>query len=195
MSAEAILGDGIEHVLATSSGDVWVGYFDEGVFGNYGWGGPGPEPIGDHGLTVFDDQLAPKWRFPAYETPWGGISDCYALNVTDDATWTCYYTDFPVVKIHDRTVTGWRNTTAGVRALVTDGDRIALIGGYREERNRVEIGQLSDGEVQPARSTRLALPGGHDLPVGAAIFGRGPELHVVVEDTWYRASLDQLATH
>jgi len=34
--AERVLGDGIEHVLATSDGQVWIGYFDEGIYGNYG---------------------------------------------------------------------------------------------------------------------------------------------------------------
>ena len=36
--SEHVLGDGIAHVLATSTGQVWVGYFDEGIYGNYGWG-------------------------------------------------------------------------------------------------------------------------------------------------------------
>ncbi len=56
-----VLGDGIEHVAVSSSGDIWVGYFDEGVFGNYGWGGPGPEPIGSAGLVRFDRSLRPVW--------------------------------------------------------------------------------------------------------------------------------------
>jgi hypothetical protein len=33
--SEHVLGDGIAHVLATSTGEVWGGYFDEGI---YGWG-------------------------------------------------------------------------------------------------------------------------------------------------------------
>ena len=40
--AEGVLGDGIGHVLATSDGQVWIGYFDEGIYGNYGWGQAGP---------------------------------------------------------------------------------------------------------------------------------------------------------
>lgn len=36
-------------------------------------------------------------------------SDCYALNVADDETWTCYYTDFPVVRVADGEITSWRN--------------------------------------------------------------------------------------
>ena len=32
----ATFGDGIANVQATTSGDIWVSYFDEGIFGNYG---------------------------------------------------------------------------------------------------------------------------------------------------------------
>jgi len=49
VARRAVLGDGIGHVLATDSGKIWVGYFDEGVYGNYGWGNPRPEPIGAPG--------------------------------------------------------------------------------------------------------------------------------------------------
>ena len=34
--SEHVLGDGIAHLLATSTGQVWAGYFDEGIYGNYG---------------------------------------------------------------------------------------------------------------------------------------------------------------
>jgi hypothetical protein len=62
--AEETLGDGIEHVLADGTGHIWVGYFDEGVFGNYGWGRPGsPEPLGACGLTGFPQISSPSgWR-------------------------------------------------------------------------------------------------------------------------------------
>ena len=29
-----MLGDGVQHPQATAAGDIWVGYSDEGVFGN-----------------------------------------------------------------------------------------------------------------------------------------------------------------
>jgi hypothetical protein len=35
---EGVLGDGIEDVQTTPSGEIWVSYFDEGVYGNRGWG-------------------------------------------------------------------------------------------------------------------------------------------------------------
>jgi hypothetical protein len=48
------IGDGVQDVRTTPGGDVWVSYFDEGVFGNYRWSPPGPEPIGAPGLVAFD---------------------------------------------------------------------------------------------------------------------------------------------
>lgn len=35
------LGDGIGHLQCDTDGDIWVGYYDEGIFGNYGWGRDG----------------------------------------------------------------------------------------------------------------------------------------------------------
>lgn len=81
-----MLGDGIGHVLATSTGQVWVGYFDEGIYGNYGWGRTdSEEPVGAYGIVRFSPDLEPDWHYPKYTGvgPWDAISDCYALNVDD----------------------------------------------------------------------------------------------------------------
>ena len=193
--ASATFGDGIEHVFATTVGDVWVGYFDEGVYGNYGWGGPGPTPIGACGLIQFGVDLAPEWTFPSHVNErWGAISDCYALNVTDEATWACYYTDFPIVKMQESDISWWANAVGGARALVTDGARVALVGGYGSDHSRVEIASLHTDTAMTFASGRLCLPGGAEVPEGAQMFGRGPELHVVVGDVWYRISLDRLVS-
>jgi hypothetical protein len=110
--SEHMFGDGIAHVLATSTGQIWVGYFDEGIYGNYGWGlGDGPEPVGAYGIVRFSPDLEPAWHYPKYTEvrPWDAINDCYALNADDTSTWACYDSDFPVVRIRDGAVTGWHN--------------------------------------------------------------------------------------
>lgn len=89
---EFLLGDGIEDVQTTADGRIWVSYFDEGVFGNFGWGEPGgPAPIGAPGLVRWLSDGTVDW---SYEAPPGleEIADCYALNVAGDAVWACYYT-------------------------------------------------------------------------------------------------------
>lgn len=39
------IGDGIAHLQTDAPGRIWAGYFDEGVYGNFGWGRPGPPPL------------------------------------------------------------------------------------------------------------------------------------------------------
>ena len=88
-----VLGDGIRHVLATSDGRVWIGYFDEGICGNYGWGQAGTDqPVGASGIVRFSPALAPVWHYPRYTEigPWDAISDCYSLNADDMCAWACY---------------------------------------------------------------------------------------------------------
>jgi hypothetical protein len=169
----------------------WVGYFDEGVFGNYGWGGPGPEPIGAHGLVRFDERLERAWDYP-YDTGFDAICDCYALNVSAETVWACYYTAFPVVRIIDDRVTGWTNTASGATAVITDGRHCALVGGYRGDRDRVVIGELRpDGRFDIRHETRLSLPGGAPLPPSRT-FGRGNVLHVLSGTTHYKLDLESL---
>ncbi|MFE0506617.1 hypothetical protein [Peribacillus butanolivorans] len=82
-------GDGIQSVQVDEQDRIWISYFDEGVFGNYGW----DEPIGRHGLILFDRQGKILWHAGEYD-----ISDCYALNVASlDKVCFYYYHDFKFV--------------------------------------------------------------------------------------------------
>ncbi|MDM5210986.1 hypothetical protein QUF94_05995 [Peribacillus sp. NJ4] len=82
-------GDGIQSVQVDEQDRIWISYFDEGVFGNYGW----DEPIGRHGLILFDRQGNILWHAGEF-----GISDCYALNVaSSDKVCFYYYHDFKFV--------------------------------------------------------------------------------------------------
>ncbi|OKI20889.1 hypothetical protein [Streptomyces sp. CB03911] len=195
--AEAVLGDGIEHVATTPAGQTWVGYFDEGVFGNHGWGDPdldGPEPVGVSGLVRFDERLQRTWEYPD-TAGFGDIYDCYALNVTGESAWACFYDGFPVVRIADDAVSGWTNKASGVRAVVTDGLRCALVGGYGADRDRVVTGLLTDrGRLDVRCTTRLALPGGPAATGRYTVTGRGDVLHVLTGTAHLRLDLDQLFT-
>jgi hypothetical protein len=132
---ERTLGDGIEHVMATADGHVWVGYFDEGVYGNFGWGGPGPTPLGAAGLVRFSPELEPDWSFPSHvDHPWAAIDDCYAVNVDGDTVWACYYSDFPLVRIH-----------AGEVTLVAQPDRRRRQGADRGRRLGGSVRRLRSG--------------------------------------------------
>jgi hypothetical protein len=189
--AEEVLGDGIGHVLADSTGHVWVGYYDEGVFGNYGWGHPGPPPVGACGLIRFAPDLSPAWRYPSADNPFQPIDDCYALNVDGTTAWTCYYSAFPIVRIHEGILTGWRNDIAA-NALAVDGSQVALRHSYYPDRSRLAVGLLQDGHFQVTGEYRLVLPGQADLPEHTQVIGRGPCLHFLTDNDWYQLIISDL---
>jgi hypothetical protein len=85
------LGDGSEDLQTTPIGNIWVSYFDEGVFGL---------GIGNAGLICFDSTGKSVFKYSdlveTHQAPY--IADCYALNViSDHEVWLCYYADFPLV--------------------------------------------------------------------------------------------------
>ncbi|MGW0216281.1 hypothetical protein ACWDXH_18010 [Micromonospora chokoriensis] len=177
------LGDGIGHVHTTRSGKIWVGYFDEGVFGHSN----GSPPLGAPGIVRFTSRLVPEWRFPDGEVD--PIHDCYALNVTGETAWTTYYSDFPVVRIAKDIVRSWPGGRTAAHALIVDDTRCALIGGYGEHHDRILVGDLDRGHF---RRHRLVLPNGRPLPRRTVMIGRGAELHAFVDTTWLRVSLSDL---
>ncbi|OLF07059.1 hypothetical protein BU204_35890 [Actinophytocola xanthii] len=192
--AEHTLGDGIEHVQTTRRGETWVGYFDEGVYGNFGWGEPGSDPpLGACGLARFSAALTQEWRFSEDAAgAWGGISDCYALNVDGDTAWACYYMDFPIVRIQNDTVTGWHNGIEGARTLAVAGSRIALFGGYGPDHDRLVVGVLDGDRFHPTGEYRVVQPDGRTLPSSADVAGRGEGLHVLLDDTWLRLDVEDI---
>jgi hypothetical protein len=193
--SEHVLGDGIGHVLATRTGEVWAGYFDEGIYGNYGWGrAETEEPVGAYGIVRFSPGLAPAWHFPKYteDGPWDAISDCYALNVDDSRAWACYYSDFPVVRILDGAATGWHNDVKGASALAVAGSRIAMFGGYGPDRDRLAAAELGADRAEPTGEYRIVLPDGQSLPEGTQIIGRGSRLHFLAKTSWHQLDVDDI---
>jgi len=194
---EATIGDGVEHVLVSRSGHIWVGYFDEGVYGNYGWGDAGaPAPLGATGLMRFTSNLEADWRYPAdAQNAWGAISDCYALNVDGDTAWACYYTDFPVICVQDGTVTGWRNSLArSVRAVVVTDTQVALYGGYGPDHDVLVLASRGQHQLDRLTEYRLVLPDRAPLPATMQAVGRGAHLHLIDRIEWYQVNLDELTT-
>lgn len=187
----ATIGDGIGHVRTTPAGSVWVGYFDEGVYGNYGWGRPGPKPVGAPGIVRFTPDLQVAWRYP-YGVPYGPVDDCYALAGDGEAVWACYYSGFPIVHLASGEVRGWRNDVGGARALLADGASAALLGGYRPDHDRFVVGALQGDSFEVFARGRLVLDDGSPLPVSALLYGTGTQLDVFIGEAWYRTDLDAL---
>ena len=183
-----VLGDGINSVQITDKGMIWASYFDEGVFGNYGWN----QPMGASGLICFDSTGRILWEFkpPAGFDP---ICDCYALNVAKNAVWACYYTDFPLVKIDStKRVQGWKNDVGGASALAVDGRRALLWGGYGEKRARCVVQDIGSEALAHSREVEVGLPSGFEL-MGATVIGRGSTLHAFAGNSWFTFDMGQIA--
>lgn len=180
-----VLGDGIADVQTTATGDVWVSYFDEGIFGNTGWN----QRV--TGLGWFDDAGTKRWD---YQPPPGfdHMADCYALNVADGSVWAYYYTDFPLVRIGpDGAVRAWHTDIDGAHAFAVDSRRVLLFGGYGSDRGRAVLAAFGEERLEHPLEARLVIPSGD--PVRADhVVGRGPILHVFADTHWYQFDLRQL---
>jgi hypothetical protein len=183
LAVEAI-GDAICHVLADSTGHVWVGYFDEGIFGD--------DPPSEYGLVRFAPDLTPVWCYPYCDNPFGLINDCEALNVHGATAWTWFDSGYPIVRIDKGILTGWRNPVTGATALAVDGSRAALCSDYGPERGQLAVGLLQDGHFQVTGEYRFVLPGLADLPEPTWVIGRGPCLHFLTGHDWYQLTISDL---
>ena len=200
----ACIGDGIQNVVATADGAVWVAYCDMGIFGNNGWGDyPAPKPIGSTGLVRFSPRLEVEWEFPGdrlfepRDRRQESIDDCEAITLAGDTLWAYYYSDYPVVRLDQGQVRAWAPdkpaapAATGIQALATDGRRVALAGGYTGQEDRVVVARLEDQWVLE-RKVRLVLPDGSRLPSGTKIQGFADMLHVFAGREWYQVRLDEL---
>ena len=166
------MGDGIADVRTTPDGMIWASYFDEGVFGNYGWASPGPEPIGQAGLVVFDAMGERRFAYDAAVAGTDTICDAYAMNVTDDGdVWVYFYTEFPLVRIRDGSYRAWPLGARGARAFAVRGQQVLLFGDY-ERRDLLRVVALERTGARVVEEAKVvgtvdqALPRGH----GASIF-------------------------
>lgn len=185
-------GDGIESVQVSRSGQIWVSYFDEGVFGNLGWGGGrGPDPVGASGLVCFASDGTISYRF-APPAGHRAIADCYALNVGEDAVWAYYYTDFDLVLINRAHQSrAWATPLSGAKAVAVHGGRALLFGGYAEERNAVHLCRLDRSDVADVQRVNLVGAEGQTIAPDVVV-GRGRCLHMLVGSTWWRFDLATL---
>ena len=185
---EFLLGDGVETIQTTSSGEIWTSYFDEGVFGNYGW----HDPVGASGLVAWNKAGDKVYEYDAVG-PVGAIADCYALNVaSDEDVWCYYYTDFPLVHLHQKRIARtWKVPVTGSHAFAVAGEHVLFAGGY-DKRDMFQLVRLA-----PDGTSRLV--GEFDLigDDGAAVkpvqtIGRGAKLYVFEGELLYEIDLKQV---
>ncbi len=150
---EFLLGDGIRDMQTTTDGRIWTSYFDEGIFGNFGW----REPIGKSGLSVWDRFGN---RLFAYSPPpelgvFGKISDCYALNVVSGTEAWCYYMDmtpaggFSLIYLrHERITATWESPISGAHGIALWHDHILFCGRFRQQEEFNLFVLSDDGQMR-----------------------------------------------
>ncbi len=198
LQSRFMLGDGIEHIAIDSADRIWVGWFDEGMFGE-GWSVPGMEwPPSSNGVACFTSDGGvvdvPSWPKEA-----GNIADCYALTSAGSGAWTSPYTDFPLVRfVPGEPVQWWRNELAGLQAIAVDGTHALVAGGYHAEAARLALVQLEgpgNGDASMPLATwrmplRPAPSAQHDWAPAwerpALLTGRGDAVHLVDDGRWHQ---------
>jgi hypothetical protein len=158
------VGDGIEDVRLTREGTIWVSYFDEGVFGNYGWSHPGPRAMGDTGLVAYSPIGEVAFAYDASRARTDSICDAYAMNLSaDDDVWVYFYTQFPIVRIRQGAYRAWTVGVKGARALAVRGDRAILFDDY-ERRGASRVVHLPErGDAEVTGEVVIEGPSGESL--------------------------------
>ncbi len=194
-----MLGDGIEHVAIDAHDRIWIGWFDEGIVGNYYWRMPGQEwPPSRNAVACFadDGNVLPLPRWP---TEAGFVADCYALNATGSCAWVCPYPDFPLVRlVPGESSCWWRSDIAGPKAIAFDGDHAVVAGGYAKNANRLAlVALIGNGEGEHASALASwelplrRLPRSENTLASVwddpdLLTGRDDTLHLVDDGVWYR---------
>ena len=170
--ASFVAGDGIEHVQTTLNGAIWIGYFDEGVYGS--------SEFGSAGLVCLDSTGQPLLRYAqdiAEPNALPFIDDCYALNVAnEDEAWTSYYSCFPLVKLRARRLDrSWLDWPAkAVRAFAVNENRLLMVPAYRRE------GPFHSVDLQTTTISEIPIVDEANQPIEFDVsFARGPLLCLV----------------
>lgn len=198
LQARFMLGDGIDHIAIDNADRIWVGWFDEGMFGGE-WSVPGMEwPPSSNGVACFSPDggvvEVPSWPEDA-----GLIADCYALTVDGSGVWTSPYTEFPIVRfVPGKPTRWWRSEIAGLKAIAANGTHALIAGGYRDDAARLVLVRLQgsgNGEKavpvatwrMPLRAARLVQNDWTPVwEAPALLAGRGDTLHLIDDGQWHQ---------
>ncbi len=134
---------------------MWVGYFDEALTGR--------EPEG-HGLVRFGVNLEPEWRYP-WNTDLPSVDDCEALNVSGETVHACPYSAHHLISVTGQEVTDCGPAPhRGGQALLIEGKRAVLIGGYGPDYDLITPFELTNNGPTPVGGQgRLVMPDGLEV--------------------------------
>ncbi|MEY8743350.1 hypothetical protein AB9M62_28325 [Bacillales bacterium AN1005] len=184
---ELLLGDGIERVQTSVEGNIWTSYFDEGIFGNFGW----HEPVGAPGLIAWNRQGE-----QIYVNTKADIADCYALNVvSDQEVWFYYYTDFQLGRITDPydqpQVSLVETGLSGSHVVATNGAFALFQSGYNQKGSYSLLQQHGENKLSLAQKFSFISVDG-DADELNVLDGRKDQLLFKERSYLYMVSLNEL---
>lgn len=180
------LGDGINHLKVDGTDLIWVGWFDEGVFGNTDWHDARLGfPPSSNGLAAFD--TTGRAIASATGAPQGAeIADCYALNVFGDTAWSVTYPECPIACTSAAQPSRWwQSPYQGVSAIAVAPPFVLLAGGYDQDAQHVALARLRDTRIE--RIDEWELPA--EVSERALLDARGDVLTIVANNRAYRWSV------
>ncbi|MGQ0846183.1 MAG: hypothetical protein ACT4QF_18835 [Sporichthyaceae bacterium] len=177
-------GRAIGEVLATPSGQIWAGYWDESAGSRF------------TGVVRFDGSLEPRWesrRSPGLPR----VLDCYTLNVVgENACWATLSDDANCVLMagDGESATVWGPAPVATPTRLLLGGAVgAVAGSWHPAMYDVATPfRLAGGVESGAPGCRIVLPNGLDAS-RMRWTCRGADLHAFDSDgTWYRLALADL---
>ncbi|WP_235846536.1 hypothetical protein [Neobacillus drentensis] len=171
------LGDGISDMQIDETDTIWVSYFDEGIFGNFGW----EQPMGSSGVIAYTMNGNKLWGASNY-----GIIDCYALNVlSSKEVYFFYYDDFYLVQLTEMNESFRYRVEGDDTIQQFMFDQAGLIGQvdmYTMMRFRIKNRTITPKE-------KLQLTDEHGKRINGPVFMRGTFLYVYGKDGIYKRKL------
>lgn len=187
--ADECLGDAIDHVVASTGGAIWTGYWDEATTGE-----TPAQMIGASGLVRWSGQLEGEW---SYDAPSDGswIVNCDALTLDGERAVACVEAYLPasdeqasrVIVVDGDTFTDYAGGVLEAWGVLASGDEIAILGSADDD-VLVTLGRLGDSKVVVSGTTRLDV----DPDTLTARVCRGDTLHLFEGDRWSTLTLADL---
>jgi len=183
------LGTHIRHIKIDDSGLIWVGWGDQGIFGNDNWSVPElKEPPSSKGIAAFDSR-GTLIKSAAI----GTIAECYALNIFNDEAWSCTYMDFPIWQMKNDRQKIWPSDLLGTKAIAVSYPFVMAAGGYRGNVNRLVLLRLDKDQAQQLAQWRTTAISNVAIDQ-KMIDGRGKYLHAITGQIWHQWNVYQIAT-
>ena len=170
---ELTFGDGIADCIVRDDGIIITSYFDEGVFGNYGW----EEPIGSCGVCAWTTDGEIVWRSKR------DIVDCYAMNIdAGGSLWYYYYTDFLLIRTNFRIETVYDPMTEGADCFaVAGGSRFLIMNGGYDDSDTFYVSRIVGNRIRDKEPLEFVREDGCPVSAVPRAFS-GAKALVLTED-------------